>query len=145
MSRGTLVCHITTIAILDGAICAITTKRGSRWIVPRGHLKRSGAMQTAIDEAWEEAGISGRLCADPIGVYDVQKNGHAITTLAFLMDVSHVATQWPERSYRNRCWMSLKQFRRRIDDPELVRMAERGLDTNSMLWAKRRELPVHLL
>ncbi len=58
------------IAIREGRICMVLSSGGKRWVVPKGCIEPGQtAGETALEEAWEEAGLVGVLGPEPIGSY----------------------------------------------------------------------------
>jgi 8-oxo-dGTP pyrophosphatase MutT (NUDIX family) len=52
----------------------VTTRRTKRWIIPKGWpIKGLKPSKTAAREAFEEAGVSGRVGAKPLGVFTYEK------------------------------------------------------------------------
>ena len=50
------------VAVMDGRVCLITSSSGKRWLVPKGNLQKGRDLrETAAREAWEEAGLIGRV------------------------------------------------------------------------------------
>ena len=63
---------------------------------------------------------------EPIGSYLYEKEGQTYHVTVFLMKVTSVAQEWPERSFRQRTWVSPTGFFDRIEEPglaEIVRLA----------------------
>jgi 8-oxo-dGTP pyrophosphatase MutT (NUDIX family) len=64
------------IAVRQGQICLITSSSGRHWLLPKGHLEQGEDLRdTARQEAWEEAGLLGRLVGRPVGRYRFRKLG----------------------------------------------------------------------
>ncbi len=109
-----------------GRICLITSRNGKRWVIPKGWIEPGHtAGETALQEAWEEAGLVGALEREPIGSYLYEKEGHRYHVTVFVMKVTSVAQDWSERSFRERAWVGPTGFFDRIDDPglaDIVRM-----------------------
>ena len=105
----------------------VSSRSGKRWVVPKGCLEPGKtAAEIALQEAWEEGGLVGLLQPEPIGTYLYEKAGFTCHVTVFLMSVTDTADQWPEHDFRERCWLSLAQTLRRIDDAglrELIREA----------------------
>ena len=98
----------------------VTSIGGKRWVVPKGCLEPGKtAGETALQEAWEEAGLVGALGQEPIGSYCYEKYGTLYHVIVFLMHVTEATEDWPERALRQRCWLSPTQA--------LVRVEDRGL------------------
>ncbi len=94
-----------SIPIHAGRICLVTARSGKRWTIPKGHLEPGKtAAQIALQEAWEEAGLSGILHAGPLGSYCYNKLGNSYHVAVFLMHVTEIAREWPERNERERRW-----------------------------------------
>jgi 8-oxo-dGTP pyrophosphatase MutT (NUDIX family) len=92
-------------------VLMVTSLGSGRWVFPKGHIKRDiSARQSAEKEAFEEAGISGRLSPNQIGYYCYckKKKGETQTyqVEVFAMNVTDVLKSWPEEHMRQRKWMS---------------------------------------
>ncbi len=115
------------IAINDGRICVVSSRSGKRWVVPKGCMEPGKtAAEIALQEAWEEAGLVGVLQPEPVGSYFYEKAGFTCHVTVFLMTVTDMAEDWPERSIRERRWLSVAQALQRIEDAglrELIREA----------------------
>ncbi len=108
------------IPVKGGKICLITSSTGKRWIVPKGVIQPGQtAGETALQEAWEEAGLVGVLSAEPAGSYLYDKACGTCHVTVFVMDVNEVVQEWPERALRQRSWVSLAGALERIEDPGL--------------------------
>lgn len=105
----------------------MTSSSGKRWVVPKGLIDPGkSAGEIALQEAWEEAGVVGLLQPEPVGSYLYQKYGGTCYVSVFLLQVTEASDDWPERTLRQRTWMSPAQALRQIDDPglrELIRAA----------------------
>ena len=100
----------------------ITSRSNKRWIIPKGIIERNySARNSAAKEALEEAGIEGRLGADPLGTYTYEKWGGVCTVELFAMEVLTSYDVWPE-SYRDRIWFSPAEAAERVNEPELKRI-----------------------
>jgi hypothetical protein len=73
----------------------------------------------ALQEAWEEAGLLGILRPKPIGSYRYEKAGGRFEVVMFLMAVTSVVKNWPERRYRSRYWL--------LPAEAVTRVRKRGL------------------
>jgi 8-oxo-dGTP pyrophosphatase MutT (NUDIX family) len=115
------------IPVKDGRICLITSSNGKRWVVPKGLIDPGHtAREAALQEAWEEAGVAGTLRAEPVGTYLYDKWGGTCHVTVFVMDVTDVAEDWPERTVRQRRWVDPAEALGLIDDRglrEIIRSA----------------------
>lgn len=67
----------------------VRTSQGGRWTFPKGRVEAGESMsEAAAREAREEAGVSGRVGSEPLGVYRYapSRNGYDDVT-AFLLEV----------------------------------------------------------
>src|SRR5262249_27001653 len=105
------------IPMRDGQLCLVTSRSGKRWVIPKGGIEvGKSAGEIALQEAWEEAGLTGVLQREPLGSYLYEKYGTIHHVIVFLMQVTEVADAWPENGQRERSWVSLKQALNRIED-----------------------------
>jgi 8-oxo-dGTP pyrophosphatase MutT (NUDIX family) len=108
------------IALDAGRICLITSSNGRRWIIPKGHCERgSTAAETALQEAWEEAGLVGTLQQQPVGWYAYNKLENDYRVAVYVMHVTEIAEVWPESRHRRRRWVSMEQALKHLNDPGL--------------------------
>ena len=119
-------------------VCLIRKKTSKRWGIPKG-LVESGDTheETALKEAAEEAGISGRLIGDPVGIYEYEKWDTRFSVTVYLMEVLEEHETWEEADRRQRRWTSwekatslltdhparplLERARKRVDGTQRVR------------------------
>jgi|SRR6266851_4998723 len=108
------------IPVQNSKICLITSSSGKRWVIPKGCLEPGKTVgDIALQEAWEEAGLRGILHPHPIGNYLYEKCGDSYHVTVFLMEVTVVEDDWPERDLRQRRWLRARQALARIADPGL--------------------------
>src|SRR3954470_24816720 len=82
-----------------GRVCLITSRSRKRWVIPKGWIEPGQtAGETALQEAWEEAGLVGALEREPIGTYLYEKEGQSYHVTVFVMKVTAAEQDWPERS-----------------------------------------------
>lgn len=97
------------VPIYRGEICLVTSSRTRQWIVPKGQIdKGMTAIEAAKVEAWEEAGVKGKVLEDVVGTYEYQKWERQIVVELYLQDVSSVAEKWPEMKMRERRLVSIE-------------------------------------
>jgi len=109
--------------VKNGRICIVTSSNGKRWVIPKGLIEPGQtAGEAALQEAWEEAGLVGVLQPEPIGSFLYEKWSGTCHVTVFLMQVTEVAQDWPERSLRQRTWVSPVGALERIDDVGLTEL-----------------------
>lgn len=123
----------------NGRVCLVTSSNGKRWVIPKGLIDPGHtAGESALLEAWEEAGLVGALRPEPIGSYLYEKWSGVCHVTVFIMDVTEVAQEWPERSQRQRVWLGPTAALERIDDPglaDLLRLTLLGKREETILEA----------
>src|ERR1051326_8120323 len=94
------------IPIRKGRICLVRSSSGKRWIIPKGCLEPGkGTQDIALQEAWEEAGLSGELAAEPVGRFRYEKWTSPCHVTVYVMHVRDAADDYPECDLRERIWV----------------------------------------
>jgi 8-oxo-dGTP pyrophosphatase MutT (NUDIX family) len=113
------------IPLKDDVLCVVTSRRGKRLVIPKGCLEPGKtAGEVALQEAWEEAGLTGVLETEPHGSYVYAKMGFNYLVTVFVLHVTEVAEQWPERDLRARHWLTQSQARAQIEDRGLRKLIQ---------------------
>jgi 8-oxo-dGTP pyrophosphatase MutT (NUDIX family) len=104
--------------------CLVTSRRSGRWIVPKGWpMNGQTPMDAAATEAFEEAGVRGKIEPRPIGVFSYykvhSKNELPCIAVVYPLKVKKVLRTWPEHKERNRKWLSRKKAAALVDNAEL--------------------------
>jgi len=108
------------IPIYEGKVCLVTSSSGRRWVIPKGAIEPGQtAGETALQEAWEEAGLAGVLHTEPVGSYLYDKYGGLCHVTVFLMQVTEESDEWPERLTRQRSWVPVEEAVDRVREPGL--------------------------
>jgi 8-oxo-dGTP pyrophosphatase MutT (NUDIX family) len=108
------------IPIRDGQVCLVSSRSGKRWVIPKGNIDPGcTAGEIALQEAWEEAGLVGRLDPEPLGSYFYQKDGLLCHVIVFVLQVADEADRYPECNFRKRAWMPFTQALTRLEEPIL--------------------------
>jgi 8-oxo-dGTP pyrophosphatase MutT (NUDIX family) len=108
-------------------ILLITTRRKGRWIIPKGWPKlRLPRHQTAAEEAFEEAGLTGRVRSRQVGSFRTRKRmGDRKVKCeieVFPLAVTDQHRSWPEKGERRRRWMPLNKAAQVVRKKGLRRM-----------------------
>jgi 8-oxo-dGTP pyrophosphatase MutT (NUDIX family) len=100
----------------------VTSSSGRRWVLPKGQIDEGfTAGESALLEAWEEAGLLGVLTQEPVGTYHYEKEGKEFLVTVFYLTVTDAKEVWPERFLRRREWVD--------PDEAIERIEEEGLKT----------------
>lgn len=111
----------------DGSlrVMLVTSRTRHRWILPKGKVgRRMLASRSAEREAFEEAGVLGRLSKEPIGVYLQGERlpmaiDDGIPVQAYALEVLEELPVWKEMQFRERRWFPIKAALRAVHDPEM--------------------------
>ena len=110
-------------------ILIVTTRQSRRWIVPKGWpIKRLTPSRSAAREAFEEAGVRGKIGARPIGNFRYKKaadeNGAEANceVKVFPLLVKRQSATWPEFGQRVAQWVDPEKAISLIRVPELKLM-----------------------
>ena len=109
-------------------IMLVTSRGTQRWIIPKGWPK-SGLPphDTAAEEAFEEAGVVGKISRRPIGTYHYEKlfktGDSAICQVrVYALEVARQHKKWPESRERKVEWYSPAEAARVVHEPRLRRI-----------------------
>ena len=107
-------------------VLLVTNNSGKRWILPKGLVEEDlTPAVSALAEAYEEAGVEGRIASGCVGIYEYEKWGGICRVQVFLMHVERQLADWPEAGLRQRRWVSMREARGMVDD----RIPSRLVDT----------------
>lgn len=107
-----------------GKILLITSRNSKSWSLAKGKVDRSmSPLEAARREAFEEAGVIGRMRAASIGYYTHHKSGGGTFRVkVFKMHVQRELSKWPEKKERRRRWVSVEATLKMISNPSLSRL-----------------------
>ncbi len=115
-----MILQAAALPVHEGKVCLVTSRSGARWVIPKGCLEPGlSEADIAVQEAWEEAGLSGELGKAPLGSYRYRKWGEELTVAVFLLAVSEIAKDWPERAMRERAWLEPAEAVKRLAEADL--------------------------
>lgn len=114
------------IAVHNGKVCIITSRSRSRWVIPKGCMEPGmTAGEIALQEAWEEAGLTGVLAREPLGSYLYEKSGNRYRVTVFFMEVTSVSERWPEKHQRTRRWLPADEAVQHLEEQGLRKLVNR--------------------
>jgi len=133
MSRGSE----TSVPVQSGALAyrrkrskkaevlLVTGRRSGRWMIPKGWpMAGKSLSDSAAQEAFEEAGIKGKIQREPIGTFRHTKQHILFRDIEVDIHVHVLAVEkelgdWPERGERTRKWFKIEEAAERVDSSEL--------------------------
>jgi 8-oxo-dGTP pyrophosphatase MutT (NUDIX family) len=106
-------------------ILLVSSRETGRWVIPKGWpAKRLSDAKAAAREARQEAGVSGKIGANPIGSYRYRKR--MTREIVKLVDVAvyalHVKKErktWREKHERVRVWFAQDEAAKKVREPKL--------------------------
>ncbi len=110
-------------AILE--VLLITSRETGRWVIPKGWpIGGLSAPEAAAREAWEEAGVRGRVQDQPLGEYLYDKvlgptKAKRCAVAVFGMEVDALNDRFPEEAQRQRTWFSAGEAAALVAEPDL--------------------------
>ena len=107
-------------------VLLITSRDTGRWILPKGWpVEGKDGPGSALQEAWEEAGVSkADIEEEPMGYYEYAKgldNGVSVPveTQVYMTRVRNLKKSYPEVDERERQWFSPGEAANLVDEPDL--------------------------
>jgi 8-oxo-dGTP pyrophosphatase MutT (NUDIX family) len=124
---GALPYRFTSDAALE--ILLVTTRRTRRWIIPKGWpIKGLRPAKSAAREAFEEAGVRGKIGAKTLGLFTYEKSldeeGVEATceVRVFPLLVKRQSEVWPEVEQRMVQWVEPSKALSLIKEPDLKKL-----------------------
>lgn len=117
----------------SGNVLLITSRDTGRWVIPKGWPMEGRTLPgAAAQEAWEEAGVRGRIRPAELGRFRYRKQqdqGYAVPVemRVYLLFVDSVSDRFPEDRQRKRRWFAPVEAARMVVEPGLKQILA-GLD-----------------
>lgn len=115
------------VRLRDGrpVVLLVTSRDTGRWVIPKGWpMPGRSREQAATTEAFEEAGLRGRIIGGCIGGYSYWKQYRArrmlCTVDVFLMRVDAELPRWPEKRQRLRHWFTPEEAATLVEEQVLA-------------------------
>jgi 8-oxo-dGTP pyrophosphatase MutT (NUDIX family) len=106
-------------------ILLVSSRETRRWVIPKGWpMKGKADHQAAAQEAYEEAGLDGRIVDRSIGDYPYLKRlksgvARPVTVDVYPLEVTGEHATWPEKGQRTLRWMNPVEAALAVQEPEL--------------------------
>ena len=107
-------------------VLLITSRDSHRWVIPKGWpIKGKSSSKSAAREAFEEAGVQGKVTKKPLGGYAYDKrlkNGRLqhVRVAVFSLHVETEADAYLEQGQREKLWLPPPEAARKVEEPELM-------------------------
>jgi ADP-ribose pyrophosphatase YjhB (NUDIX family) len=110
-------------------ILLVGKHRSKKWGIPKGRVNASLSLgETAAKEAFEEAGVIGRISPNSIAMFRAKKGTPTpknIEVWVYLLEVNETLSDWPEKEKRQTRWVSCKVAARELREPVLTHLCHR--------------------
>lgn len=113
-------------------VLLISKRRSKKWGIPKGRIPPHMSFpESAAREAFEEAGVVGRVSPSPIGMFRAEKSGanplvrQIIEVWVYLLEVTEALPDWPEKGKRTIRWVSCEAAARQLREPALTHLCHR--------------------
>ena len=106
-------------------VMLITSRERRRWIIPKGWPQKGRAPhRSAAREAFQEAGVVGKVRRRPIGTFSYRKrhkNGSftVCEVRVFALRVRRQSRKWPEKNEREFQWLPAPRAAKQVEGPRL--------------------------
>ena len=113
-------------------ILLISKKRSKKWGIPKGKVEPDlNFGENAAKEAFEEAGVIGRVSPYSIAMFRTRKRRansqqrYVIEVWIYLLEVTEVLSNWPEKGKRVIKWVSCEVAAQQLREPVLAHLCHR--------------------
>jgi len=124
-------------------VLLVTSRETGRWIIPKGWpIKGFKPAETAAREAYEEAGVRGRVSGRSLGHYAYEKwlsNRSAsfhCDVQVFSLLVKTQLKRWPECRQRKVRWFTAPKAAVIVDDDDLRHLILQLKEHRRAIWRK---------
>lgn len=107
-------------------ILLITSRETKRWVIPKGWpMEGLTDYNAAKQEAFEEAGVKGRIGRNELGHYLYSKRLNSgvlgtCRTVVYPLEVEKMLARWPEKKQRFRSWFPIDEAVEALNDEGLI-------------------------
>lgn len=113
-------------------VLLISKRRSKKWGIPKGRIPPYLSFpESAAREAFEEAGVVGRVSPSAVGMYRAEKSTpnplvkQVIEVWVYLLEVTEALADWPEKGKRATRWVSCEAAARQLREPALTHLCHR--------------------
>lgn len=123
-------------------ILLITSRDTGRWVLPKGWpISGLTPAESAAREAFEEAGVSGPVGTDCLGMFPYAKvispdRDISVLCAVYPLQVTRRAAEFPEKGLRRLKWFSPRQAAEKVGEPALSALLK-GFDASQIKHESR--------
>lgn len=106
-------------------VCLVTTRETRRWVIPKGWPEKElKDWQAAEREAFEEAGLEGKMTKTVVGSFPYWKRMEDHFVLVevdvYMLLVEKEFADWAEKAERERRWLAIAEAAEEVLEPGLI-------------------------
>ena len=107
-------------------VLLVTARQSGRWIIPKGWpMDGKTPDESALAEAWEEAGVKGKVMGGSLGLFSYHKEiddkrEMPCVAMVYPVKVKSLVKKFPESGQRKRKWFSPVKAASKVYEPELA-------------------------
>jgi len=106
-------------------VLLITSRETGRFIIPKGWpMKGLSDPDAAAREAYEEAGVVGKIQRKPVGNYlywkRLERAFDLLKVEVYPLEVRKQRADWPEKNSRKSGWLTRQDAATLVDEPGLI-------------------------
>ncbi len=91
-----------------------------QWIIPQGEIEPwQTPIEAGTNEAWEEAGIKGKIEKKPLTSFSYKNQCIKYIVLYYPLEVKEELRDWPEKMERSRIWINISKAKIKIRNEKL--------------------------
>ncbi|NTV98036.1 MAG: NUDIX hydrolase [Chlorobiaceae bacterium] len=89
--------------LMEDRVVLITAKKSENWVIPKGYIEKGlSPAESAAKEAFEEAGLIGRVHHEIAGKYSYSKYGKLFSVSLYPLYIEKMLDKWDEMRDRRR-------------------------------------------
>ncbi len=118
-------CYRATIDIGAAEVLLLTSRDTGRWVIPKGWpMGNRPGFEVAEQEAFEEAGVRGKVEQSPLGFFHYEKamgKGAIIPcrVQVHALEVNFLEKNYKEKSCRTHKWFQCSDAANQVKEPQL--------------------------
>ena len=112
---------------VDGTVefLLVTSRKSGNWLIPKGHIGAGEqAVQAAVREALEEAGVVGEVHSRRAGVYSFRRDSVDHDVQVYALRVTEQQPVWKDASKRKRRWFPRSEAAQLVNETGLRKIIE---------------------
>jgi 8-oxo-dGTP pyrophosphatase MutT (NUDIX family) len=129
-AASSVIYQAAVLPIRGDQLCLITSRSSRSWGLPKGGIEHGETgPAAALREAWEEAGLQGKISGGALGICLYRKDVRICHVTLYPMEVVRASTRWPEDRERYRLWLPCDEAVKAIHQPAMRALSSKAVET----------------